>query len=80
MEDRTGADDNEDVMFGEIKALEDSTVSEHALGDNDLELRRDLDRIIASGSATSDEYLEPDLIGSEKSDGELAILRCYHFE
>ncbi len=80
MEDRTGADDNEDVTFGGIKALEDSTGSEHALGDNDLELRRDLDRIIASGSATSDEYLEPDLIGSEKSDGELAILRCYHFE
>jgi hypothetical protein len=33
-----------------------------------------------SGSAAPDEYLDPDLIGSEKSDSELAILRCYHFE
>ena len=24
--------------------------------------------------------MDPDVIGSEKSDGELAILRCYHFE
>ncbi|MFN9910905.1 MAG: hypothetical protein ACK56F_33175, partial [bacterium] len=80
LEDRPGTDDSEDATFGEIEVLEDSTVSEHALGDDDLELRRDLDRIIASGSTTSDEYMDPDLIGAEKSDSELAILRCYHFE
>ncbi len=80
VEDRPRADSDEPVTFEEAEVFGDSKVLRYYPGDEDCELRRDLDRIVASGSVAQDEYLDPDLIGSEKSDSELAILRCYHFE
>ncbi len=80
MEDRPRAESDETVTFEEVEVFEDSMVRKHSLGDEGFELRKDLDQIVASGSAGPDEYLDPDVIGSEKSDSELAILRCYHFE
>jgi hypothetical protein len=80
MEDCPRVDSDETVTFEEVEVFRDSMVQKHSLGDEDSELRKDLDRIVASGSAALGEYLDPDLIGSEESDSELAILRCYHFE
>jgi hypothetical protein len=57
IEDHPDTSDNEAATFEEIEVFGDSMVRKHPLGDDDLELRRDLDRIIVSGLAAPDEYV-----------------------